>query len=92
MIAVYKPKDLASGYKKIIENAIRDLSPDTKESVITLLKGWKGASSQEELRKIVGTEKANHLIKKIKESNGADLTEDEQNSLNNIFKDSLTFD
>jgi hypothetical protein len=92
MIAVYKPKDLDSGYKKIIENAIRDLSPDTKENVINLLKNWRSASSKEELNKIVGSEKANYLIKKIQESNGADLTEDEKKTLNNIFKDSLTFD
>lgn len=92
MIAVYRPRDLDSGYKKVIENAIRDLSPDTRESVITLFKGWRGARSIEELRKILGSEKTNYLIKKIKESGGADLTEDEHNTLNDIFKDSLTFD
>ena len=40
MGAVFRPKDLASGYKKIIENAIKDLSPDTKDSVIKLFETW----------------------------------------------------
>ncbi len=36
MGAVFRPKDLGGGYKKIIENAIKDLSPDTKDNVIKL--------------------------------------------------------
>jgi len=36
MGAVFRSKDFGMGYKKIIENAIKDLSPDTKDNVITL--------------------------------------------------------
>jgi hypothetical protein len=92
MIAVYRPKDLDNRYKKIIDNAIRDLSPDTKENIIKLFNTWRGSSSEKELSKLVGLEKANNLIRKLKESDDADLTEAEQNALKDIFKDSLTFD
>ena len=36
MGAVFRPKDLGKGYKRIIENAIKDLSPDTRDNVIEL--------------------------------------------------------
>jgi DNA-directed RNA polymerase subunit F len=49
MGAVFRPKDLGRGYTKIIENAIRDLSPDTKENVIKLFNSWEGTSSKEKL-------------------------------------------
>lgn len=37
MGAVFRPKDLGKGYRKVIENAIKDLHPDTKDIVIRLL-------------------------------------------------------
>jgi hypothetical protein len=36
MGAVFRSKDFGTGHKKIIENAIKDLSPDTKDNVIRL--------------------------------------------------------
>jgi hypothetical protein len=36
MGAVFRSKDIGRGYKKIIENSIKDLSPDTKEYRIAL--------------------------------------------------------
>lgn len=36
MGAVFRPKDVNWGYKKVIENAIKDLSPDNKYSLIPL--------------------------------------------------------
>lgn len=47
MGAVFRPKDLGRGYTKIVENAIRDLSPDTKDSVIKLFNSWEGTNSKE---------------------------------------------
>ena len=45
MGAVFRSKDIGRGYKKIIENSIKDLSPDTKDSVIKLFDSWEGISS-----------------------------------------------
>jgi len=92
LIAVYRPKDLGRGYKKIIDNALRDLSPDTKENVINIFNSWEGTSSIDRLSKLVGQDKAKDLMKKIKGSGDADLTQEEQNALKDMFKDSLTFD
>ena len=32
MGAVFRAKDLGRDYKKIVENAVKDLSPDTKDN------------------------------------------------------------
>lgn len=46
MGVVFRPKDFGRGYKKIIENAVKDLSPDTKDNVIKLLESWEGINSK----------------------------------------------
>ena len=93
MGAVFRPKDLGRGYTKIIENAIRDLSPDTKDNVIKLFNSWEGTSSKEKLTEMMGPDKAKDLLKKINAyDDEADLTDEERNALKEIFKDSLTFD
>jgi DNA-directed RNA polymerase subunit F len=92
MGAVFRPKDLGTGYKKIIENAIRDLSPDTKDNVIKLFESWEGTNSIERLKEILGSEKAEQLLKKIIPSKEVDLTDEDRKALSDILKDSLTFD
>jgi hypothetical protein len=38
MGAVYRPKDFGSrDNRKVVENAVKDISPDTKDNVIKLL-------------------------------------------------------
>jgi hypothetical protein len=42
MGAVFRPKDFRREYnKEILENAIKDLSPDTKDNVIKILDSWE---------------------------------------------------
>jgi len=45
MGAVFRPKDLDRGNRKVIYNAIKDLTPDTKDNVVKLLDSWKGEES-----------------------------------------------
>jgi hypothetical protein len=92
MGAVFRPKDVNWGHKKFIENAIKDLSPDTKDSVIKLFKGWEGVSSEEKLKEIMGSDKAERLLKKINPNKESDLSNEDRKILNDILKDSLTFD
>ena len=41
MGAVFRPKDLDSrGNHKVIENAIKDFSPDTRDNLIKSLNSW----------------------------------------------------
>jgi hypothetical protein len=92
MGAVFRSKDLGRGYKKIIENSIKDFSPDTKDSVIELFDSWEGISSIQKLKEITGADKAELLLEKIKTSKDVDLTEEDRKALKEILKASLTFD
>lgn len=92
MAAVFRPKDLGQGYKKIIENAIKDLSPDTKDNVIKVFESWEGINSKEKLKEILGSGKAEQLLKKISTKKESGLTDEDRKVLSDILKDSLTFD
>lgn len=86
-------KDLLT-YRKVIENAIRDFSPDIKDAILKELDLETRNGSihfEERLKEIIGQEKAERVLKEIKE-NKNELTSDEKKDLQNMFKDSLTFD
>ncbi len=71
MGAVFRPKDLPSVRKKIIENAVRDFSPDVKDDVVKMLDSWErtgSMGSEETLKEILGQDRATWLLKKIKSS------------------------
>jgi DNA-binding ferritin-like protein (Dps family) len=92
MGAVFRPKDFSSSRKKIVENAIKDLSPDAKDHIIKILHSWEGTASEEEkLKQILGQDKAKVLLKKIRTSKKM-LTAKEREELQDMFKESLTFD
>lgn len=91
MGAVFRPKDLGGrDNRKVVENAVKDFSPDTKDSVIKLLNSWEGKKSANELRKILGQNKSEELLRNI--AGDANLSKDEQIRLRNMFRESLTFD
>jgi hypothetical protein len=91
MGAVFRPKDFGRNYKKLIDNSLEDLSPNTKDDVYKLFNTWEGTTSEEKLMKIIGPERMEKLSKEIKK-NLRTLNEDEKEDVKNIFKDSLTFD
>jgi predicted DNA binding protein len=92
MGAVFRPKDLGKGYGKIIENAIRDFNPDTRDDVIKVFDSWQDTSSIQKLKEILGSDKAEQVLKNIVADKNADLTDEERKTLRDILKDSLTFD
>jgi 3-methyladenine DNA glycosylase AlkC len=63
MGAVFRPKDLYRSQRKVIDNALKDLSPDTKDNVIKLLDSWEGKNSEEKLKDILGKDKVEELLK-----------------------------
>jgi hypothetical protein len=65
MGAVFRPKDLDRGHRKVIDNAIKDFNPDTKDNVNKLLDSWEGKKSEEKLKEILGEGKAEELLKNI---------------------------
>ena len=92
MGSVFRPKDLGKGYKKIIENAIKDLSPDTRDNVIELFDAWQDTSSVQKLKEILGPSKAEQVLKNIGADKRPNLTDEDRKALKDILKDSLTFD
>ena len=91
MGAVFRPKDFSGrDNRKVVENAVKDFSPDTKDSVIRLLNSWEGKKSVSQLRKILGQNKSEELLRNI--VGEANLSKDEQIRLRNMFRESLTFD
>ncbi len=66
MVAVFRPKDLDRGHRKVIDNAIKDFTPDTKDNVNKLLDSWEGPKSGEKLKEILGQDKAEKLLRDIK--------------------------
>ena len=91
MGAVFRPKDFGSrDNRKIVENAVKDLGPDTKDNVIKVLNSWEGRRSATKLREILGQNKSEELLKNIAED--VNLSEDERTRLRGMFRESLTFD
>ena len=91
MGARFRPKDFGSrDNRKIVENAVKDLGPDTKDNVIKVLNSWEGKGSATKLREILGRNKSEELLKNIAED--VNLSEDERTRLRGMFRESLTFD
>jgi hypothetical protein len=88
MGAVFRPKDLPAGWRKIARESIEDFSPDTKDSVLKIVDSWEGAKSEEKLEELLCHDKAESLIKKISRTttkNEAALTSDQQNQVKDPF-------
>jgi len=77
MGTVFRPKDFDRDNRKIVENAVKDFSPDTKDNVIKLLNSWEGENSANKLRQILGQNKSEELLKNISE----DVSSDERNKI-----------
>jgi hypothetical protein len=90
MGAVFRPKDFGRDNRKIVENAVKGFSPDTKDKVIKLLNSWEGKNSAIKLGEILGENKSEELLKNISED--VNLSSDERTRLRNMFRESLTFD
>jgi hypothetical protein len=85
MGAVFRPKDFGGrDNRKVIENAVKDFSPDTKDSVIKLL------NSRESVIKLLNSREGKKSEEFLR--NDAILSKDELIRLRNMFRASLTFD
>jgi len=91
MGSVFRSEEFPSSRRKMVEEAIKDLSPNIKNNVLKVLDSWEGVRSEEKLKVILGRDKAKSLFKKINESK-SEISHDEQEKLQDMFKESLTFD
>ena len=62
---VFGPRDLLGGRKKRIMNALSDLNPSLRDSVLEILETWKEDVSEERLIQLVGKEKARRIIEQL---------------------------
>jgi hypothetical protein len=94
MGAVFRPKNLPAGWRKMAGESIKDLSPDTKDSVMKVMDSWEGTKSEEKLKELLGHDKAENLMKKITRTTKSKntLTSEQQNQVKDMFRESLTFD
>ena len=88
MGAVFRPKEFGRDNRKIVENAVKDFSPETKDNVIKLLNSWEGKNSAGKLGEILGENKSEELLNITEDVN---LSEDERIRLRNMFR-RQTFD
>ena len=66
---VFKPKD-AIKQKKMIDEAVRDLSPGVGEVAKEILESWKGEESEKRLVGLLGEDETRRILRKVKlESN-----------------------
>ena len=96
MGAVFNPKDITSVQRKIIENALKDLAPDsnaiTDDTINKLLNSLEKGRSQEQLAEILGPNKFAKFVERVTERETNLMSSHEQKRLKNMFKESLTFD
>ena len=64
---VFRPEDMAKGRNKVVEEAVRDLSPGIRDATVRIFDSWVGTESEERLVKLLGEEETKRLIKRIKE-------------------------
>jgi hypothetical protein len=64
MGAVFRPKDLPAGWRKRVQESIKDSSPDTKDNVLKIMDSWEGKKSEEKLEELLGHDKAESLMKR----------------------------
>lgn len=87
----FRTKDITNPYRKIIEDSVKDLSPDMKDEVLKLLYSWEGKNSAIKLETILGKERITSLINKIR-TNEESLNEEDEKNLTDLFRESITFD
>lgn len=62
---VFKPEDMVER-KKIIDEAVQDLTPGNRELTKRILESWKGEESEKRLVRLLGDEETKRILKKVK--------------------------
>jgi predicted CopG family antitoxin len=89
--AVSDSEDVAKNRRKVFQNALKDLHPETKERIVKIFETWNGQASEKELEKILGSKRAERFRKLIGNSTD-ELSSNEADNLRRLFRESVTFD
>jgi hypothetical protein len=57
---VHRPDDILNRRKRV-DIATRDLNPGVRELVMKIVDSWRGRNSMEDLKKLVGEDKAREI-------------------------------
>ena len=60
MGVVHRPDDILNRRKRV-DIATRDLNPGVRELVMKIVDSWRGRNSMEDLKKLVGEDKAREI-------------------------------
>ena len=63
---VFKAKDLFKGRRRMIDEAVQDLSPGVRDAVRQMLRSWEGEESERRLSRLLGDDEAKRILKKMK--------------------------
>lgn len=91
MGAVFDSEDVAKNRRKIFQNALKDLHPETKKRIVKIFETWKGRVSEKELEEILGGKSVKKLRDLVDKSDD-DLSSNEVDNLRRLFRESITFD
>jgi thiaminase len=89
--AVSDSEDVAKDRRKIFQNALKDLQPETKDRIVKIFETWKGRVSEKELEEILGGQRAKK-IRKLVDNSTDELSSNEVDNLRRLFRESVTFD
>jgi hypothetical protein len=62
--AIFKPEDMTR--RRMIEKALEDLEPNTRDVVKRLIENYQGEDLEKKLRELIGIKKTMDLIGKIR--------------------------
>ncbi len=91
MGAVFDSEDVAKNRRKIFQNALKDLRPETKERIVRIFETWKGRASEKELEEILGG-KSSKKFRELVDNSTDELSSNEVDNLRRLFRESVTFD
>ena len=63
---VFGSEDAVKGRRRLVEEAVRDLSPRIREATVGIIESSVGKESEEKLGRLLGEEETKRLIKKLK--------------------------
>jgi hypothetical protein len=89
--AVFDSEDVAKNRRKIFQNAIKDIRPETKERIVKIFETWKGRTSEKELEELIGSQRAKKFRDLVAKSSD-ELSSNELDNLRRLFRESVTFD
>ena len=64
---VFRPEDVAKGRKRLIREAVRDLSPGVRDAAVEILESWEDEASEKKLVGLLGNRGAKRLLDRMRE-------------------------